>query len=193
MRYLLTIAVVLFVSVIGAILYAWSGVYNIAATEPHWAVTLAFIDTLRDRSIEAHGDEVRVPDLNDPTYEKVGFPHYHEMCRLCHGAPKYAPEEFAEGLYPIPPKMTSGHIQEELSDAEIYWIVKHGLKMTGMPAFGPTHNEEQLWGLVSLVREMPRMTPEQYRQQVGEFDSEREAGHGHGEPSTHGKAAREHH
>ena len=84
-----------------------------------------------------------------------GFPHYHETCRLCHEGPGYLPAEFAEGLYPHPPGMTAGHLQEALSDAEIYWIVKHGLKMTGMPTFGPTPDEEQLWGIVAIVEEIP--------------------------------------
>jgi len=181
MKYVLTIVIVLLVLIAGTILYAYSGVYNIAATVPHWRATLLYIETLRDRSIEVHSDQVRVPNLDDAKFEKAGFPHYHEMCRLCYGAPAYAPLEFSEGLYPVPPKMTSGHIQEELSDAQIYWIVKHGLKMTGMPAFGPTHEEEQLWGLVAMVKTIPRMTPEQYRQRVGETDSEGKAGHGHGE------------
>jgi mono/diheme cytochrome c family protein len=86
--------------------------------------------------------------------------------------------------------MTSGYIQRKRSDGEIYWIVKHGTKLTGMPAFGPTHDEQELWGLVALAKEMPRMSPEHYRQLVKAGDSERkkESGHGRDEPWVHGEA-----
>lgn len=164
MRTVLTILVVIVVLGAGAVFYAWSGYYNIAATQPHWAVTSSFIEMLKDRSIEAHSENIQAPNLNDPALMQAAYAHYHGMCRLCHGAPDRPPEEFAEGFYPAPPSMTDGHIQEELSPAELYWIVKHGLKMTGMPAFGPTHDEKELWGLVALAQEMPRMTPEQYEQ-----------------------------
>jgi len=146
--------------------------------------------------------------LNDAKLKEAAFPHYHEMCRLCHGAPSYAPEEFSKGLYPAPPNMTSGHIQNDLSDAEIYWIVKHGIKMTGMPAFGPTHKEDVLWGLVALAKEMPQMDPEHYRRQVEAMRLEGGMGHEHmhgspeagqvhdhesNEPSAHGEGKADHH
>lgn len=162
-----------------AFMFAWSGSYNIAATAPHWEITSTFIEALRDRSVGAHSEGIQVPDLNDPQLVDAAFSHYHGMCRLCHGAPQHPPEEFASGLYPAPPSMAAGHIQEERNNAEIYWIVKNGLKMTGMPAFGPTHNENELWGLVALAQEMPRMSPEQYRRKIDAMDTQGEMGHEH--------------
>jgi mono/diheme cytochrome c family protein len=187
MKYLLTAGIVLACLAVGAIIFAWFGIYNIAATEPHWGITSSFIAMLRDRSIAVRSEDVQVPNLNDAKLREIGFPHYHEMCRLCHGAQGYKPAEFAEGLYPSPPSLTAGHIQEELSDAEIYWIVKYGLKMTGMPAFGPTHDEEELWGLVAIVKDLPRMSAEQYRHLVKSTNPEGETGHGH----LHGTAKEE--
>ncbi|MBI4774696.1 MAG: cytochrome c [Deltaproteobacteria bacterium] len=200
MKYISTVVIVLALMGLGAIIYAWSGAYNIAATEPHWDMTASFIELLRDRSIAVHSSDIQAPNLDDPKLKEVGVLHYHEMCRLCHGAPGYRREEFAEGLYPSPPSMTSGSLQSELGKAEIYWIVRHGVKLTGMPAFGPTHTEEQLWGLVAFVEDVPRTAPEQYRQMVmkeggmgpghghGETSEEETQVHGHSEPSDHGKA-----
>ena len=179
MKYVLTIVIVFAVLIMGGLLYVWSGSYNIAATEPHWSITLSLIDTLKDRSIEVRSKDIHPPNLGDPKLKELAFPHYHEMCRLCHGAPGYLPEEFATGLYPSPPSMTKGDIQKELSDAEIYWIVKHGIKLTGMPAFGPTHKDETLWGLVALSKEIPKMTPEQYQLRVKEMGLEEEMAQGH--------------
>jgi mono/diheme cytochrome c family protein len=177
LKYILNFIIILAVLGLAALIYLWSGFYNIAATKPHWNITLSLIETLRDRSIAVHSKEVPVPDLDDPKFRDAGFSHYHEMCRFCHGAPGYQPEEFAIGLYPVPPDMISGNIQKARSDAEIYWIVKYGIKMTGMPAFGPTHEEDELWGLTVLVKEIPRMAPDHYRQLV---EHENGTGHGHG-------------
>jgi mono/diheme cytochrome c family protein len=166
MKYLLTVAIVLACLGLGAVIFAWSGIYNIAATEPHWHLTSSFIGMLRNRSIAVRSEDIHAPNLDDPKLKEAGLPHYHETCRLCHEAPGYRRAEFAEGLYPSPPSMTSGSIQKALSNAEIYWIVKNGIKLTGMPAFGPTHNEGELWSIVAIVEEIPRMSPEQYRQLV---------------------------
>lgn len=166
MKNIRTIGIILVILIMGSFLYTWLGIYNIAATKPHNALTLSMIEMLRDRSIEVRSDEIKVPDLKDAALKEKAVIHYHEMCRLCHGAPGHQPEEFSEGLYPSPPVMVSGKIQSELSDSEIFWIAKNGLKMTGMPAFGPTHSDDILWGLTALSRDIPGMTPSQYDQMV---------------------------
>ncbi len=193
MKHLTTVLIVLAAIVAGGLLFAWSGIYNIAATKPHWSVTLSFIRTLKERSIETHSRDVRIPESNEAKLEESAFPHYHEMCRLCHGAPGIHMEEFAKGLYPSPPSMTSGKMQKSLAAEEIYWIVKHGIKMTGMPAFGPTHDEKSMLGLVALVGEMPRMSPEEYRRMVVTLETEgRGHTHDHGDDTTGGQNGREH-
>ena len=166
MKCILAIVLAGVILILGAFLFVWSGFYNIAATRPHYALTFSMIGMLRERSIEVHSDEIKVPDLKNAALKEKAVIHYHEMCRLCHGAPGYPPEEFSEGLYPSPPVMASGKIQSELSDSEIFWVLKNGLKMTGMPAFGPTHNDEILWGLVALSRDIPGITPSQYNHMV---------------------------
>jgi mono/diheme cytochrome c family protein len=185
LKYFLTAAILVVVLGLGAILYAWSGVYSIAATEPHWAATSSFISMVRDRSIAVRSDSIDVPDMDDPQYRQAAFSHYHGMCRLCHGAPGYPVNEFARGLYPAPPDMRSGGIQKARSEAELYWIVKHGLKMTGMPAFGPTHDETELWGLVALVAQMPGMVPARYAQGIEAAGVGRETGGGHVHEASH--------
>lgn len=166
MKYLLTLIIFIIVLGLGGMLFAWSGFYNIAATEPHWDLTVSFIQVLRDRSIDARSEAISVPDQDASILKEAAFPHYHGMCRLCHGAPGGKTNEFARGLNPLPPDFTSGTVQQARSDAELYWIVKNGLKMTGMPAFGPTHGEDELWGLVALAREMPRLSAAEYQEQI---------------------------
>ena len=191
MKYIVTIVIVLAVLIAGAFLYAWSGMYNIAATKPHWSLTSSVIDMVRDRSIEAYSQDIQRAGPGGSELKDTFFSHYHGMCRLCHGAPGHRPEEFAMGLYPQPPEMTSGEIQTEFSETEIYWIVEHGLKLTGMPAFGPSHDEEDLWGLATLAGAMPGMSPEQYNQRVQRAGSHAGSGQSHEKPE--GEAGSDHH
>jgi mono/diheme cytochrome c family protein len=82
------------------------------------------------------------------------------MCEHCHGGPGVERDEWASGMRPRPP-----HLTEEAGEwepKEVFWLVKHGARMTGMPAFGPTHDDQTLWSIVALVKDLPAMTPERY-------------------------------
>jgi len=159
--FLAALAAVCLLGIGGVALFAWSGLYNIGATEPHWPLTEWFIEKVRDRSIAAHSSDLRLPLREDPSYVAAGVSHYDGMCRFCHGAPGRAPYEFARGLYPVPPPILSAQVQGR-PDAELYWIVENGIKMTGMPAFGPTHETDDLLGIVALVRLLPGLSPQEY-------------------------------
>lgn len=141
--------------------FALSGLFDVAASSPHWPVTTFALETARDRSIEARAGRVELPGLKDPELPGLGMAHYREMCVLCHGAPGKSRREFAQGLNPIPPDLGSERIQKK-TDQELYWIISHGLKMTGMPAFGSTHSPEDRAGLLVILRMMPKMTAWEY-------------------------------
>lgn len=165
MRSIVIILVIIILLVAAGVIYMYSGYYNIAATQPHWKTTVSIINRLRNASIAAHSTGIQPTSITDPKLLNEGLRHFHEMCRLCHGAPGYEKEEFAKGLYPKPPDLASRGIQQ-LRDAEIFWVLKNGIKMTGMPAFGPTHQDDELWGMVSISRRLPGLTPEQYKKML---------------------------
>ncbi len=190
MKFIFSLIFTVILLAAAALVFAWTGVYNIAATKPHTGAISYYIEMLRDRSITKRSEDIRVPDLDDPRKRAAAFSHYHGMCRFCHGAPGYQAEEFAGGLYPEPPDM--GHIQKERSPSEMYWIVNHGIKMTGMPAFGPTHSDSQLYGVVALALEIPQISPEEYMQQVEKMDVQSGEGHSGGNHSTQGAAEHNH-
>ncbi len=174
------LAVILLILIAGG-LFVWSGVYNVAATVPHWDGTLAVLEIARERSIDNHSDGISPPPLDDPELLESGFHHFHPMCRMCHGAPGYERLEFAKGLYPSPPELTDEHVREEYTDAQLFWIVQNGLKMTGMPAFGTTHKDKELWGLIAVLQKLPEMTPEEYRAEVDARGQEGRMGGHHGQ------------
>lgn len=156
--------IVVFISVV-----IWSGWYNVGADIPHWKITFWLLEQARERSVEMHSKNIVSPPLSDIKLQELGFPHFHEMCRQCHGAPGYQRDEFAKGLYPSPPSLASEDIQQDLSASEIYWIVKHGIKMTGMPSFGITHTDNQIWGIIATVKELPELDNAAYEEMVKKF------------------------
>jgi mono/diheme cytochrome c family protein len=85
------------------------------------------------------------------------------MCVTCHGAPGVDASEAGEGLNPAAPDLSTGKVQKR-SDGELFWLVQGGIRMTGMPAFGPTHNDEEIWKIVAFVRRLPALSPEEQQE-----------------------------
>lgn len=149
--------------------FIYSGLYNIAADEPHWATTHEAIKILRDRSIDARTKGIDVPSLSDPKLIEDGAEHYTAMCSGCHLAPGMEETEIRAGLYPQPPRLAA-HMHDEshagmdlqAMAARQFWIIKHGIKMTAMPAWGTTHDDNSIWSLVAFLQKLPAMTPAEY-------------------------------
>jgi len=159
--------------------FVWSGSYNVAATVPHWKATHWFLEQVRERSISAHSRGIIIPPLEDSKLFDIGFENYHAMCRLCHGAPGYSRTEIAKGIYPSPPELASQDVVKSLNNAELHWVIKNGIKMTGMPAFGATHSEDELWAMVAFVKRLPDLKPDKYSAMVkaARLQREREDDH----------------
>lgn len=165
----------LLIAVIGLIV-VYAGAYNVAATEEHSSLGRWAFDTTFHRSVKARAADME-PPAELATLVERGATEYKEMCQHCHGGAGVERDEWASGMRPQPP-----HLTEEASEwepKEVFWLVKHGAKMTGMPAFGPTHDDETLWGIVAFVKALPAMTPERYSS-LGErqtMDESHEHGH----------------
>ena len=178
---------IIILAILAGIGYLFSGGYNIAATEKHWDITFKAIETVRNRSIAAHSE-----DLENPLPPDVdGFiTHFHDSCRTCHGAPGVSPAEFVDGLYPKPPTLHKTETQKRWSDGEIVWIIANGIKMTAMPAFGPSHGVSEIHGLAGFVRKLPNMDEAAYRRLVTSHGLSMETGgHQHGGDDHHGASS----
>ena len=142
----------------GGVLY--TGLYNVAATSAHWRITSWLLETARSRSIKARAAGIAAPPgLDDPAKLLIGVGHYAAHCAVCHGAPGVPKGDIGRGLYPEPPDLAK--TAPLYSPAELFWIVKHGIKMTGMPAWGD-HSDDELWATVAFVEKLPGMSEQQY-------------------------------
>ncbi len=129
------------------------------------------------RSIAHHANDVSNPFPDDKATLAVGLDHYKENCLCCHAAPGFASLEFAKGLSPPAPKLTTDSIQK-LSDGELFWVVSNGIRMTGMPAFSPTHDEEEIWAVVAFVRHLGSLSDEE-KAELGAGRQDEGAHHDH--------------
>lgn len=138
----------------------YAGAYNVAATEEHTAlVRWAFATTFRN-SIQRQAADIQPPGVVSPEMMRAGATGYKQMCEHCHAGPGVDRAEWASGMRPKPPRLKDA--ADRWKAQEIFWLVKHGAKMSGMPAFGPTHDDQALWNIVAFVKELPAMTPETY-------------------------------
>lgn len=172
----------LFASCVGlAIIY--SGLINISALVPESPFTEWVLHTTMENSVERHGAAVGTPPRFDDSLVAEGLHHYREMCVTCHGAPGREPSEIGKGLRPSPPDLAKG--AKELSDGEIFWIVKNGIRMTGMPSFAGNHSDREIWGITAFVRRLPAISPQEYAA-LDRQASEHEDDHLHGHDHEHG-------
>jgi mono/diheme cytochrome c family protein len=148
---------------IGGALFVEFGFYNIGADDHHAKLTLALIVQLRDRSIAARLGSIRPQLTATPAMIKAGARHYTTLCAGCHLAPGMAKSEVRTGLYPHPPNLAQEEMQES---RRAFWIIKHGIKMSAMPAWGKTLDDDAIWDVVAFLRKMPGMSPEDYLQLV---------------------------
>ncbi|MEM6467949.1 MAG: c-type cytochrome [Planctomycetota bacterium] len=150
------------ISITVPLLFVATGLINFAATDRPSAAEAMLAKFAINRSIAKRVPNVDNPFAGDQHAIQSGFHHYADTCLACHGAPEVPPKEFAEGLNPPAPDLTESISKR--SDAELFWIVKNGIRMTGMPALGPTHNDEDIWKIVSFVRSLPDLSDEQRNQ-----------------------------
>ncbi|HEX4497296.1 MAG TPA: cytochrome c [Thermoanaerobaculia bacterium] len=167
MKTLLTALAVVVVLVLAGIGFIVSGVYDVSASVPdrgliRWALVTTQEHSVRRAAAGIKG-KIAVPNLEDEKLIRTGLVHYNEMCTTCHGAPGVKISEIGQGLNPDPPELSdAGRAAPE----ETFWVVKNGIKMTGMPSFGVTHTDDEIWAIVAFVRRMGKLTPEQYQAMV---------------------------
>ncbi len=161
MRCLRALAALAVAGLLAGAAFVYSGVYDVSAVDQHLVPTYWLLYTNMQRSVKAHARHVAAPPLDDPRMARRGAALYREHCLRCHGAPGVAPERFALGMNPVPANLA--HTSRTRSAAELFWTVKYGLKMTGMPAWEFRLREGELWDVVAFLQRLPELSPAAYR------------------------------
>lgn len=157
----------------------YGGLYNIAASEAHGALTRWVFTTTMQRSVRQHAADTGAPPAVTASLLAHGAREYRSMCQHCHGGPGTEREKWADGMRPQPPRLVDAapHWQRQ----EVFWLVKHGVKMSGMPSFGPSHDDRTLWSIAAFVKELPAMSVQRYETLSATAGDEDPDAHAHGE------------
>lgn len=158
MRLLAVIGILAIFAFLAGAWFVLSGAYPVGADSPHGVVDTLAAYT-RERSVEAADANIAVPALGDPPQVTLGAQHYKKMCTGCHLAPGMGENEMRSGMDPKPPKLAN---RKHPNPREDFWIVKHGIKMTAMPAWGASHTDQQIWAIVAFLQKLPGMSQAQY-------------------------------
>lgn len=169
-----------------------AGTYNIAATDKHWLITEKLIEWMRNNSIAARANALEAPILEETEYLTIGATHYDAMCTICHLVPGQALTELAQGLYPQPPvfyqrKLPANTDAIETQTKAYFWIIKNGIKMTGMPAWGLTHDDETIWAMALFVQKLGNMSADQYQKLINKHSDSDDHEHKHEHAHSHQK------
>lgn len=156
----ITVLATLAVLAAAGLLFIYSGAYNVAATEKHTTLGRWVMNTMQNRSVAVRAEGVAAPPLADSAMVEHGFEHFRAMCVVCHGAPGVERGELGKGITPTPPRLSEQ--ASMFSAKELFWIIENGIKMAGMPAFGPTHSDQEIWGLVAFLERLEGMSEEEY-------------------------------
>jgi mono/diheme cytochrome c family protein len=185
----ITVFVLAISAMVGLGLFVWLGLYNMAADDPHLKPTYNLLQTLRERSIAVRADKLEVPlDLSTTERIRQGAGNYNAMCMGCHLAPGMGETELSKGLYPTPPNLTKGEVEA----AKAFWVIKHGIKASGMPAWGKSMDDAYIWNMAAFLQVLPKLDAQQYQALV-----ESSGGHAHGggetKPHEHPEGVEEDH
>jgi mono/diheme cytochrome c family protein len=159
---LVTLCLTGLVAIAGVLAVIYSGVYDVSATSQHTGPVYRALEIGMLKAVQRRARGIEAPPLDDPQLIGRGFLLHRDACIPCHGAPGVAPDAAGKGLLPVPNNLVQ--TAREWRAAEIYWVTRNGLKMTGMPAWGMRFTDDELWALVAFVKTLPRLTAARYRE-----------------------------
>lgn len=163
------------IALAGVVLFAWSGVYNVAASTGHFRIVDHFLRFGMENSVRARAPSTSLPPGIDENLVRLGAGHFHAGCAYCHGSPGTPVSPVAASMLPPPPVLTER--VDRWSDGELFWIVKHGLKYAGMPGFPSLQRDDEIWAVVAFLRRLPALDRRSYRTlALGEIEPEPQSG-----------------
>jgi mono/diheme cytochrome c family protein len=153
-----------------------SGAYNFAADAPHTPLVFALLERMRERSITSRASALKVPVLDDQRRIVHGAGNYNAMCVQCHRSPGVGASELSKGLYPSPPNLSMASVDP----THAFWAIKHGIKGSGMPAWGSDMNDDDIWNMTAFLQVLPKLDQAHYQRLVAQS-----GGHSHGGVEAH--------
>jgi cytochrome c553 len=158
----IVLALLFFGIPIGGLLFAWLGIYDVAASRGHWEITDHFLRFAMKRAVRVRAPETPTPpETNDRDLIQLGAAHFHSGCAFCHGAPGRPINPISLQMLPPPPNLNDR--VAEWTERELFWIVKHGIKYAGMPAWPTQLRDDEVWAVVAFLLKLPVLDAKGYQ------------------------------
>ncbi len=158
MHVLLTVSVIALLGALAAAGVLYSGLFNVAATVADAAPLRWIFVTVREGSIKHHARDIQAPPVADAAHLANGFKVYREDCVMCHTPAGRQPSPMAIGFNPQAPSFA----ENDMTAAQLFWVAKNGIRFTGMPAWGASRSDQDLWDAVGFLMMLPKMSPADY-------------------------------
>jgi mono/diheme cytochrome c family protein len=163
MRILTLIGALAVIAAIGAAVVLFGGFYSVAGTQDdpalvHWALV-----QVRSASIARNAHDVPPATINNPDTVQAGARAFAALgCANCHGGPGVTWAKFSEGLRPDPPDLKD--VVNDLTPSQLFWVIKNGINMTGMPSFGAIEvPDPELWSIVAFLKKLPTVSDADFK------------------------------
>ena len=189
-KLVVTILIVMVAALAGSAGFVYSGIYNVGADVPHGKVVGRLLSTTSRASVQRRAADIDVPELSDDTLRLAGANDFEAMCAGCHGAPGQEPQAIGRGLNPAPPDLAESAAR--MTPAELFWVTKHGIRMTGMPAWGATHDDDALWPVVAFMTALPQLDADGYKTLLAKAEGIGHHASDEGATAPEGKPAHDH-
>jgi mono/diheme cytochrome c family protein len=163
MRVLAVIGALAILAAVAAAVFFFGGYYNVAASQEDPGVVRSALTEVRTASIKRYAQDKAPTNINDPETVKAGARAFSMLgCVNCHGAPGVKWAKFSEGLHPDPPDLKD--VAGEATPSELFWVIKIGINMTGMPSFAAAGaKDSEIWAVVAFLKKLPSVSEADYK------------------------------
>ncbi len=157
-----TVAVTALLGAAAGFAIVYGGLYNVASTEQHLQPTFSLLETAMRQSVRLRARGIETPPLADERMVLRGAACFRDKCVQCHGAPGVSQNDIGKSMQPLPGPLVDAHKRWE--PRELYWLTKHGIKMSGMPAWEFRLTDDEMWSVVAFLQRLPDLNAAQYAQ-----------------------------
>jgi mono/diheme cytochrome c family protein len=163
MRVLAVIGALAILAAVAAAVFFLGGYYNVAASQEDPGVVRWALTQVRTASIARYAQDPAPTNINDPETVKAGARTFSTIgCVNCHGAPGVKWAKFSEGLHPDPPDLKD--VVGEATPSQLFWVIKNGINMTGMPSFAAAGaKDNDIWAVVAFLKKLPSVSEADYK------------------------------
>ena len=136
------------------------GLYDVASTRQHWQITHSLLETAMHRSVKLRARDIEEPPLADEQRVMRGAGCFRDKCVQCHGAPGVSQADIGKSMQPLPGPLVDAH--RHFRPRELYWLTRHGIKMSGMPAWEFRLTDGEIWDVVAFMVRLPELNAAGY-------------------------------